>query len=78
MLLKMFHRPKPRQYSYTPVYYNPKEDEKKSSSENQDAFRSRFREKTEKNSKTANRKKTINVSIYLVLIILLIYLIFFS
>jgi hypothetical protein len=78
MLFKMFHRPKPRQFSYTPVYFNPESDNKKSTSDDQNELRSKFRAETEKNSRIASKRKNINISIYLVLIIFLIYLIFFS
>lgn len=78
MILKMFHRPKPRQFSYKPIYYDPDQEHRREEKEKHGEIRSRFREETQKNSRAFTRRKNINISIYLVVIALLIYFIFFS
>jgi len=78
MFLKMFHRPKPRQFSHTPIYYTPEADAKKASRDEQAEFRSKFRAETEKNTRFSSKRKNINLLIYLVLISFVVYLIFFS
>jgi hypothetical protein len=78
MQFKMFHRPKPRQFSYKPIYFDPQLEEKKSKREEIGEFRAKFREETEKNSKFTSKRKSINLSIYLVIISLMLYFIFFS
>ncbi len=78
MQFKMFHRPKPRQFNYKPIYFDPNQEEKQKQREEVGDFRMKFREETERNSKFGSRRKGINVSIYLVIIALMLYFIFFS
>ena len=78
MQFKMFHRPKPKQFSYKPIYFDPAKEENEQKKEAANDFRAKFREETEKNSKRSSGKKNINIAFYLVIIVLLVYLIFFS
>jgi hypothetical protein len=78
MILKMFHRPKPRQFNYKPVFYNPENEQKQQRKQESDDFRSKFRAETSRSSKFSSGRKNISIGVYLVIIALLIYLIFFS
>lgn len=78
MQFKMFHRPKPRQFNYKPIYFDPQQEEKQAKKEEMGDFRVKFREETDRNSKFASKRKSINLSIYLVIIALMLYFIFFS
>jgi len=78
MKFKMFHVPKPRKFGYTPIYYNPEEEEtvlgeKKNSKPAQDSERTnRY---WQRDIDRITRKKTINITFYIILAALLTYLI---
>jgi len=78
MQFKMFHRPKPRQFSYKPIYFDPEKEKKQAQKEELGSFRAKFREETQRQSRVSSTRKKINISIYLVIIMLLLYFIFFS
>lgn len=80
MKFKMFHIPKPRKFSYTPIYYNPDEEETLSGEgkKNSDSKRSNDRSYRywQRDIDRITRKKTINITIYIIIVLLLTYLIF--
>jgi len=78
MQFKMFHRPKPKQFSYQPIYYDPQKQDKQAEKIAENDFRTKFREETDKNSNKSAGRKSVNISIYIIIIVLLIYFIFFS
>lgn len=78
MQFKMFHRPRPRQFNYKPIYYDPSKDADQPQSKDDEKLRVKFRHEVERNSRRGLRRKNINITIYLVIIVLLIYFIFFS
>ncbi len=78
MILKMFHRPKPRQFNYKPVYYVAEEKQNQENKQGNEEFRNKFRAETHRNSRFGSGRKNISIGLYLVIIALLIYLIFFS
>ena len=82
MRLKMFHVPKPRKFGYTPIYYNSEQEEtvtrekrKKTDSEEEKDGQNKY---WQYNMDRITRKKSINITMYLFIAALLLYLIFFS
>lgn len=78
MKLKMFHIPKPRQYGYKPLYYVPDDEElsykqtpKKSETKVSNGY-------WQKETARLTRRKSSNIAIYLVIVLVLLYLIFLS
>jgi hypothetical protein len=78
MQFKMFHRPKPRQFNYKPIYFDPEKEKKQAAKEEMGELRAKFREETRRVSQFGSNRKKINLTIYLVIIALLLYFIFFS
>lgn len=78
MQFKMFHRPKPRQFNYKPIYFDPEQEKKQAQKEEIGELRTKFREEKQRVSKVGSNRKGINLTIYLVIIALLLYFIFFS
>ncbi len=87
MKTSMFHRPKPRQFNYKPVYYNPKEDEMEAKrkamglSENmnsEERIRARLRYQWEKKREKAKvrRQQNTRIILYIAVIAALIYMIY--
>lgn len=83
----MFSRPKPRQFNYKPVYYNPKEDEIEEKrrvmglSENmsrEDRIRARLRYQWDRKREKAKQRRWqgIRIMIYIAVIAFLIYFIY--
>ncbi len=88
MKIVAFHTPKPRQFSYKPLYYDQRKEEleelkkKYSGEKSESGVSPDFREKL-RNSWRVKEKKTGSISkitllVYLVLVALIIYYIFFS
>ena len=79
MKFKMFHVPKPRKFGYTPIYYNPEEEETVTG-EKKNSEKASEGERTNKywqrDVDRITRKKTINITMYIILAVLLTYLIF--
>ncbi len=78
MQFKMFHRPKPRQFNYNPIYFDPEKEKKQAEKEEIGELRAKFREETKRVSQVGSNRKGINLAIYFVIIALLLYFIFFS
>jgi hypothetical protein len=78
MIFKMFHKPKPRQFSYKPIYYDPDQEKRQQERDKYGDLRSKFRDEAIRNTRISSTRKNINITIYLVVIALLIYFIFFS
>ena len=79
MKFKMFHVPKPRKFGYTPIYYTPEEEETVTG-EKKNSVQSPEGERTnrywQRDIDRITRKKTINITLYLIIAVLLTYLIF--
>ncbi len=74
----MFHRPKPRQFNYRPIYSdNVQKEEKKLIKEKSSSFSIRFHDQNEKSSRIIFKKRRLNISIYIIIVLLLLYFIFF-
>jgi len=73
MKLTMFHKPKPRQYNYTPIY---SKETPKNNADEQESIGDRIRSQWKK-SPTSRKKKGVNIVMYLVIAILILYFIFF-
>lgn len=78
MILKMFHRPKPRQFNHIPIYYNPDSEAQKKAKEADQDLRTKMRAERESKTSINFGRKSINITIYGLIILFLIYLIFFS
>jgi hypothetical protein len=78
MQFKMFHKPKPRQFNYQPIYHDPEKEAKEKKLAELGELKSKFHEERQKNMRSSSQRKNINISIYLVIIMLLLYFIFFS
>jgi len=76
MKLTLFHRPKPKSFNYKPIYSNP-EDEKKNKRDEKISLKDRFQQEKEKKF-TSSTKKGLNITMYIIIILLMLYLIFFS
>ncbi len=81
MKLRMFHVPKPRKFNYTPVYYTPDEEEKLEKSGR--AKEKKILEEGKNKYWTGefnkrNRSKSINITMYIFIALLLLYIIFFT
>jgi hypothetical protein len=86
MKIKFLHTPKPRPYNYTPVFYNPEEEEKAqrkrelgiADSNGKDDFRTRLRAGWRGRSidPVQRKAKPLTIAMYIVLAIIIIYLIF--
>lgn len=84
MKLTFLHRPKPRQFSYKPVFYNPDEENKPkwdSSGDKplspQDRLRKEMAEKWRLNRKR-NKSANVTLLLYILIIIGMLYLIFIA
>ncbi len=79
MKLKFLHTPKPRGYGYQPVFYNP--DEEKKATENKEPEGSKKLRREMESRWMANRRKnrasTIQLMVYMLIILALLYYIFF-
>ncbi|PLW93378.1 MAG: hypothetical protein C0592_06315 [Marinilabiliales bacterium] len=79
MKFKMFHVPKPRKFGYTPIYYNPEEEETVTGAEKKNSDSARDDERAnrywQRDIDRITRKKTINITMYIIIAILLTYLI---
>ncbi|MEJ5303093.1 MAG: hypothetical protein HPY80_07260 [Bacteroidales bacterium] len=78
MRLKFLHTPKPKGYSYQPVYYNP--DEEKQNNEKPVEETSKFRREMDSRwraHRRKNRANTLQLMVYLLIILGLLYFIFF-
>lgn len=79
MRLKFLHTPKPRGYSYQPVFYNP-EQEKQTTDKKETEGSDRLRREMEarwRANRRKNRASTIQLMVYLLIIIGVLYFIFF-
>lgn len=76
MKLTFFHRPKPKSFNYKPIYSNP-EDDKKSKNDKNKTLKEMFEYEKDKKM-TSKTRKGLNVSFYIVIVLLFLYLIFFS
>lgn len=77
MNLTFFHRPKPKSFNYKPIYSNPEEEKKIVKNETEISLKDKFQ--IEKNKTTTfSSKKGVNIFIYLIVIILMLYIIFFT
>ncbi len=74
------HTPKPRGYKYQPVFYNPEEDkkaeERQATANNDNKFRWEM-ESRWKTHRRQSRANNIQLMIYLLIILGLLYFIFF-
>jgi len=84
MKLTFLHRPKPRQFSYKPVFYNPDEENKPKrdpsgevSLSQQDRLRKEMAEKWRLNRKR-NKSANMTLLLYILIIIGMLYLIFIA
>ena len=82
MKFKMFHTPKPRKFGYTPIYYNPDEEEtvttrkkKSADSANDPDGQNKY---WDHNKERITRKKSMNMTWYIIIAVLLLYMIFFT
>ncbi|MGC8864776.1 MAG: hypothetical protein ACP5O2_03540 [Bacteroidales bacterium] len=79
MRLKFLHTPKPRGYSYQPVYYNPEQEKptvEKKETEGSDRLRREMEARWRANRRK-NRASTIQLAVYLLIILAVLYFIFF-
>lgn len=76
MKLTLFHRPKPKSFNYKPIYSNP-DEEKKSKKDEKLSLKDRFQNEKDKKF-TSSTKKGLNVTMYIIIILLMLFLIFFS
>jgi hypothetical protein len=79
MKLSMFHTPKPKQFNYKMIYSS---NEKKESQIPEELTHHKFKDQFKKNKdffeKGDSKQKKINIVIYAIVAILLMYLIFFG
>lgn len=79
MKFRMFHVPKPRQYGYKPLYYTPDEEDQENVKRSEKvSSKSEARGYWQKETERLKRRKPINIVMYLVIILILLYLIFLS
>lgn len=82
MQFKMFHRPKPKKSAYKPIYYKEEEEKPTKWSKSADTEeldrKKRFEEQLRNEKPNVRNRKSISITIYLVIIILLCYFIFFA
>ncbi|PKP01210.1 MAG: hypothetical protein CVU11_15935 [Bacteroidetes bacterium HGW-Bacteroidetes-6] len=78
MKFRMFHVPKPKQYGYKPQFYVPDDEEPEYKKQSKNASKSDAGGYWQKETERLKRRKPINITIYLVIILILLYLIFFS
>jgi hypothetical protein len=87
MKIKFLHTPKPRQYDYKPVFYDPKEEEKQlrknelgiADSDNyHDQLRAKLRQSYREKTSDPIKKKSapLTIAVYILLAIIILYLIF--
>ena len=79
MKFKMFHVPKPRKYGYQPIYYNSEQDEniiEKKKNHKQDVEKDRDNKYWKTEMDRINRKRTINITMYIFIILLLLCIVF--
>jgi hypothetical protein len=86
MKIKFLHTPKPRAYNYTPVFYNPEEEEKKrrqrelgiSDNNSQEDLRTRLRTgwRNRGADPVKRKSKPITLAMYILLVVIILYLIF--
>jgi len=79
MIFKFLHTPKPRGYSYQPVFYNPEEEKKATENKEPEDTRKLRREMESRwmANRRRNRASTIKVMVFVVVILVLLYFIFF-
>jgi hypothetical protein len=73
----MFHRPKPRQFDYKPIYTKPDTDTE-NSSEQTHSLRKKFAEKRDEIGGKKSQTQKNSIIIYVVVALLLLYFIFFK
>ncbi len=77
MKLSMFRTPKPRQFNYKTIYSSEdKEEQKKVGDVNQHKFRGQFKKKSDIFEKRKSKQRRINILLYAIIAVLLLYLIF--
>ncbi|MBN2729096.1 MAG: hypothetical protein JXR53_07715 [Bacteroidales bacterium] len=82
MKFKMFHVPKPRKFGYSPIYYNPDEEEtvragKKNKPDSANGKEEKANKYWQTDMNRINRRKSVNITMYLIIAILLLVVIFF-
>mgnify|MGYP006906715740 CR=1 FL=1 len=80
MKITFLHRPKPRQYSYKPVFYNPEEEERKermAEPGSRDHLRQEIRQKWGQN-RSRKKSSSLSLMLYILIILGMLYLIFIA
>lgn len=76
MILKFGYTPKPKKFSYKPVFYTPEEEENNKKKKEELSLKEKLHASWQKERAKPKKNVKINVLVYLLVILLLLYLIF--
>lgn len=73
----MFHRPKPKQFNYKSIYSDLEKEEKQGKNNGLSEFRIKLRDERSRKMGISPKQKGINITIYIIITLMLLYYIFF-
>ena len=78
MILRFGYTPKPKKFSYKPVFYNPEEEENQTQKKEDLTLKEKLHSSWQKERAKPKKNLKINLLAYLLVVVLLLYLIFIA